>query len=171
MKNQHTYFKTLLAVLSILLFISCSDEPEIVIPVDDIVGKWTAIAGVTEISYQGMSAYDYWLSQGATPEEAEAQVGYQTRGHGDYVPFSFEFKEDGTYKVILGKVGDTTGVENTGVWELSADRKTLMIDDNESFWPGILQLTAGDFILQFVFDSAEYSQELMTYDITLTYTK
>ena len=32
MKNQHTYFKTLLAVLSILLFISCSDKPEIEIP-------------------------------------------------------------------------------------------------------------------------------------------
>ena len=161
---------TLLLGLTALLILNGCTETQEVIPVDDIIGEWTAVEGVTEISYQGMSAYDYAISQGALPDEANYWVGYLTRGHGDYIPFSIEFNEDGTYKSLSGKVGDLTGYENTGVWELSTDRKTLMVDDEE-YWPVILDLNVSDLILQFNFDSEEYSQELMNYNITLTYSK
>ncbi len=170
MKTTGNYSKALfiLTVATLLYITSCGTGPEPPEPaLDPILGKWTATEGVTEISYQGMSAYDYWISQGATPEEAAYTVGYQTRGHGDYIPFSIDFKPDGTYMSLSGAVGDQTGYENTGTWELSADRKTLSFFDMEV---AVLTSTENALSLQFVFDSDEYSQELMTYKITLTYT-
>ncbi len=169
MKNQCTYFKTLLLGLTVVLFFTnCSPEPEIFIQPDDIIGKWTAIEGTTEISYQGMSAYDYAVSQGSSHEEATLWVGYLTRGHGDYIPFSIEFKADGTLNSLSGAVGDDTGYPNEGIWKLSDNRKLLTFSGLDV---AVITLTDSDLVLQFVFDSDEYSQELMTYDITLIYIK
>lgn len=162
--------KLLISIAISFSFSACDKAVQEVIPEpDEFIGTWTATEATTIITYQGMSAYDYWVSQGATPEEATYQVGYQTRGHGDYIPFSIEFKEDGTYNSLSGAVGDVTGSPNDGTWELSDDRKTIIFD---GFEVPVLTLSKSTFSIQLLFDSNEYSMDAeMTYDVTINYTK
>lgn len=160
----------LISMIIILFFNACDKNNKEVAPTpDDIIGTWTATEATTVITYQGMSAYDYWISQGATPEEATYQVGYQTRGHGDYIPIIIEFKTDGTYSSQSGAVGDATGHPNNGTWKISNDKKTLTFFGIDI---PILTLSKNALTIQIVFDSNEYSMdEEMTYDITVSYSK
>jgi len=169
MKITSNYTKTLfiLGVATILATSSCSETEE-VIPVDDIIGTWTATDVLVDITYNNLSAYDYWISQGATPEEATYQVGYQTRGFGTYIPITIEFLSDGTLTGISGTIGDETGSPFNSTWELSNDRKLLTLDGIEG---SVIMLNKTGLSFQLVFDSDEYSQELMTYAMTLTYIK
>ena len=60
MKNVNPAKKfTLCLGLAALFVLNSCTETEEIMPTDDINGKWTAVEGVTEISHQGMSAYDY----------------------------------------------------------------------------------------------------------------
>ena len=163
----------ILVALAVITLNACEEKGQEVTPVpDEIIGTWTATEATTIITYQGMSAYDYWISQGLTPDEATYQVGYQTRGHGDYIPIIIEFKTDGTFNTLMGAVGDNPGSPLTGTWEgtwdLNADRTILTLDD---FDMPILVLSKNELTIQLVFDSNEYTMEDMTYDITISYTK
>lgn len=161
---------TILGLVMLLVLASCDKKEKEVAPIlDDIIGIWTAIEANTIISYQDMSAYDYWISQGYTTDEATYQVGYQTRGHGDYVPIIMEVKTDGTYTSQSGKVGDESGSPNNGTWKLSDDKTILTFD---GFEIPVLTLSKNALTIQLVFDSNEYTMDQeMTYDITISYVK
>ena len=157
-------------VLAILLVSSaCNKSTEEVAPVDDIIGTWTAITVSTKISYNDLSAYDYLIGQGFTNEEANLQVNYQTSGFESYIPFSLTFKENGTYSLLSGSIGDKTGDSSEGTWVLSEDKTTLTIDTIDEI--KIITLTTTELAFQLLFESDDYSPELMTYEITLTYEK
>ena len=169
MKTKINYPKTLIILILTMAFsITACEKEKVEIPVDDIIGTWTATDVSVDITFNNLSAYDYWISQGATPEEATYQVGYQTRGFGTYIPITIEFLSDGTLTGISGAIGDEAGSPFNGTWELSNDRKVLTLDGLEG---SVIALNKTDLSFQLVFDSDEYSQELMTYEMILIYIK
>ena len=170
-KLNHTQNVIVLISIGLAVLLSgCKKAEEVEVPKDDIIGLWVGTSVTVDITYQGMSAYDYWISQGYTPDEAEWQVGHQARGFSTYTLIQLNFKENGILETLNGEIGDTDGYSHTLNWSLNENRDILTISgEGLTLDAPILELTKSNLSFKLIFDSDEYSQELMTYGIVLTY--
>jgi len=112
---------TLITAISIVLFFgSCSKDND---PgsADLIVGNWTISTVNITMKVGDKSLVDYLVSQGLAQADAESFAAQLSDGYGS-ADGTIEIKKGGTYS------STSSGVTDTGTWELTSDGKTLTLD-------------------------------------------
>lgn len=90
-----------------------------------IVGVWTIESVEIDASIAGVSLLDYLVSMGVPESQAQEMVDEMMTEMGDMTG-TLELKDDGTYEANFSN--DDPEEDDTGSWELTADKKTLYID-------------------------------------------
>lgn len=112
---------TLMGILLILANCKKDSDP-IPTPSDLIIGNWTVSTFNLTIKVGPQSFVDYLIAQGLTASAAQLYVSefisdYYTSG-----PENINIMKGGTYSYTR------QGLTGTGMWELTADGKTLTLD-------------------------------------------
>jgi hypothetical protein len=110
-----------LSVACVLALNSCNkdDDPT---PNDLIIGTWKVTNLDATITVNGLTFYNYLISQGLSASEAQLLSDQATAEYEDTGSGNIEIIKGGTYKTT------DSGNVDTGTWELTADGKTLTLD-------------------------------------------
>ena len=111
---------TLMGILLILANCKKDSDP-IPTPNDLIIGNWTVSTFNLTIKVGTQSFVDYLIAQGLTASEAQLYVSEFTSDYGPG-PENINIMKGGTYSYT------SQGLTDTGMWELTADGKTLTLD-------------------------------------------
>lgn len=156
------------AIISTLLFIAgCGEDPE---PAS-IVGKWELASAKPEVTVPGgVTLVDYLVGQGiprAVAEEFEDEI---LSSDIEFIG-QIEFKDDGKYEGVDDT--DPNDIEEfVGTWELSSDRKTLVVDKNTSseITFEVTTLTGADLVLDLdMTDEVGFAPNTIEYHAILTF--
>lgn len=117
-------YGTLLMIPFLVLVTGCNKDEEDEIATSDIIGKWTISSVSFDIKLGEVSLIDYLIDQyGFTEEEADLYRDLIDSELDSEFEGTIEFKSNQTFVIDIG------GESDTGTWELSADKKTLTLDE------------------------------------------
>ena len=115
--------KMLILYVTICLFVSCSKDSEDALPTDLILGKWTMTATTMDLLFDNKPLSQYLSEElGIPQDEAENFTDLLNDSLLELFTGTIDFKSDHTYAIVLD------GDSDNGTWTLSADGKTLLLD-------------------------------------------
>ena len=113
----------LILYLTICLLVSCNKDSKDVLPSDLILGKWTMTSTTMDLLFDNKPLSQYLIEElGIPQDEAENFTDLLNDSLLELFTGTIDFKSDHTYAIVLD------GDSDTGTWSLSADGKTLLLD-------------------------------------------
>lgn len=110
-----------ISVACVLALNSCNKDEDPT-PNDLIIGTWKVTNIDATITVNGLTLYNYLISQGFSASEAQLASDQAAAEFEDIGSGNVEIIKGGTYKAT------DSGDVSTGTWELTADGKTLTLD-------------------------------------------